>query len=84
LSGFETLSRLKSDPLTRETPVVIVTSQTLTSGEHEDLMAMAQAILPKEGLSKEALLAAILRATGRRSEEAQAEIGAKSSVKGNG
>ncbi len=84
LSGFETLSRLKSDPLTSETPVVIVTSQTLTSGEREDLMARAQAILPKEGLSKEALLAAIMRATGRRNEEAQAEISAKSSVKGNG
>jgi signal transduction histidine kinase/ActR/RegA family two-component response regulator len=74
LSGFETLSRLKSDPLTSETPVVIVTSQTLTSGEHQDLMARAQAILPKEGLSKEELLAAIMRATGRRNEEAQAEI----------
>jgi signal transduction histidine kinase/ActR/RegA family two-component response regulator len=83
LSGLETLSRLKSDPLTSETPVVIVTSQTLTSVECEDLMARSQAILSKEGLSKEGLVEAIMRATGRRNKEAQAGISAKSSVKGN-
>jgi len=83
LSGFETLSRLKSDPLTRETPVVIVTSQTLAAGESEDLMVMAQAILSKDGLSKEALLAAIMEATGRRNEEAQTGTSSKSSIKGN-
>jgi signal transduction histidine kinase/ActR/RegA family two-component response regulator len=83
LSGFETLSRLKSDPLTSETPVVVVTSHTLTSGEREDLMARAHAILSKEGLSQEGLLEAIRRATGMRNKEAQAGISAKSSVKGN-
>jgi signal transduction histidine kinase/CheY-like chemotaxis protein len=83
LSGLETLSRLKSDPLTSETPVVIVTSQTLTSLEREDLMARAQAILSKEGLSPDGLVEAIMRATGRRNKEAQAGISAKSSVKGN-
>src|SRR5262245_62783 len=65
LNGFETLSRLKSDPLTSETPVVIVTSQTLTSGEREDLMARAQAIISKEGLSQEGLLATIMQAVGK-------------------
>jgi signal transduction histidine kinase/CheY-like chemotaxis protein len=64
LSGFETLSRLKSDPLTRETPVIIVTSQTLTFGEREELMTRAHAILSKEGLSQEGLLEAIMHATG--------------------
>jgi signal transduction histidine kinase/ActR/RegA family two-component response regulator len=83
LSGFETLSRLKSDPLTSDTPVVIITSQTLASGEREDLMARAHAILSKEGLSQEGLLEAIMRATGRRNKEAQSGTGAKSSVKGN-
>jgi signal transduction histidine kinase len=65
LSGFETLSRLKSDPLTKETPVVIVTSQTLTSVEREELMTRAHAILSKEGLSQEGLLAVIMQATGK-------------------
>ncbi|HKQ90276.1 MAG TPA: ATP-binding protein, partial [Blastocatellia bacterium] len=83
LSGLETLSRLKSDPLTSETPVVIVTSQTLTSVEREDLMARTQAILSKDALSQEGLVEAIMRATGRRNKEAQAGISAKSDVKGN-
>jgi hypothetical protein len=63
--------------------VVIVTSQTLTSVECEDLMARAQAVLSKEGLSKEGLVEAIMLATGRRIKEVQAGISAKSSVKGN-
>jgi len=83
LSGFETLSRLKNDPLTSETPVVVVTSQTLTSGECEDLMSTARAILSKEGLSQEGLLEAIMRATGMRNKGAQAGISSKSGVKGN-
>jgi signal transduction histidine kinase/ActR/RegA family two-component response regulator len=83
LSGFETLSRLKNDPQTSETPVVVVTSQTLTSRECEDLMISACAILSKEGLSQEGLLEAILRATGMRNKEAKAGISAKSRVKGN-
>jgi len=65
LSGFETLSRLKSDPLTSETPVVIVTSHTLAAGERKDLMARAKAILSKDGLSQEELLAAIMQAVGK-------------------
>src|SRR5499426_674656 len=83
LSGFETLSRLKNDPLTSETPVVVVTSQTLTSAEAEDLMGSARAILSKEGLSQEGLLEAIMRATGVRNKEANAGISAKSRVKVN-
>src|SRR5262245_40852 len=65
LSGFETLSRLKSDPLTRETPVVIVTARKFAAGEREDLMARAHTILSKEGLSQEELLAAIMQAAGK-------------------
>ncbi|HEY6403801.1 MAG TPA: ATP-binding protein, partial [Blastocatellia bacterium] len=82
LSGFETLSLLKSDPVTGETPVVIVTSQTLTSGERGDLMARAQAILSKEGLSQEGLVEAILRATDAL-KEAQSEVSGTSGEKGN-
>jgi CheY-like chemotaxis protein/two-component sensor histidine kinase len=68
LSGFETLSRLKSDPVTSETPVVIVTSQALTSGEREDLTTRADAILSKESLSQERLWEVIARVTGARKE----------------
>lgn len=62
LSGFETLTRLKSDPLTSETPVVVITSQVLTSAEREELMTGAHAILSKEGLSQARLLEAIRQA----------------------
>jgi signal transduction histidine kinase/FixJ family two-component response regulator len=72
LSGFETLSMLKSDPMIRETPVVIITSQTLTSRESEDLTARAQAILSKDGLSQEGLVEVIRRVAGKRDEEGQA------------
>jgi signal transduction histidine kinase/FixJ family two-component response regulator len=81
LNGFETLSLLKSDPATRDTPVIIVTSQTLTSGEQEDLMARAQAILSKEGLSQEGLVEAIRLATSRRQEDAEAEVSATLGIK---
>ncbi|HEY7183845.1 MAG TPA: ATP-binding protein [Blastocatellia bacterium] len=83
LSGFETLSLLKSDPLTSGTPVVIITSQTLTSGEREDLMAGAHSILSKEGLSHEELLGAINQAAGAHNGKGPAQIRAASDMKGN-
>jgi signal transduction histidine kinase/ActR/RegA family two-component response regulator len=83
LSGFETLSLLKSDPLTSETPVVIITSQTLTSGEREDLMAGAHSILSKEGLSQEELLGAINQTAGAHDGKGPAQIRAASDMKGN-
>jgi len=83
LSGFETLSALKSDPLTSETPVVIVTARTLTSREREDLMVRAHSILSKEGLSQDGLVKAIMKATGGRIEETQVGRNAKSSIKGD-
>jgi CheY-like chemotaxis protein len=73
LSGFETLSQLKGDPKTSETPVIIVTSQILTPGEREDLMVRANAILSKEGLSQDQLLEAIMRTTGARKKKGQAK-----------
>jgi CheY-like chemotaxis protein len=81
LSGFETLNMLKNDPLTSKTPVVIVTARKFAAGEREDLMARANAILSKEGLSQEELVAAVMEATGRRNEEALAAVSAKSRVK---
>jgi signal transduction histidine kinase/ActR/RegA family two-component response regulator len=83
LSGFETLALLKSDPLTSQTPVLIITSQTLTSGESEELMAGAHAILSKEGLSQERLLDAISHATDARKEEERDEISEAPGIRDN-
>jgi CheY-like chemotaxis protein len=59
LGGIETLTRLKGDSRTSAIPVVIITSQTPTAQEREELMSGARAILSKEGLSPEALLEAM-------------------------
>lgn len=59
LSGIETLTRLKGDSRTSAIPVVIITSQTPTAQEREELMSGARAILSKEGLSPETLLEAM-------------------------
>jgi signal transduction histidine kinase/ActR/RegA family two-component response regulator len=59
LSGFEVLTRLKSDPATRHIPVVVATSEVLTDAEREQLAAHARAILSKGSLSRETLLSAL-------------------------
>jgi signal transduction histidine kinase/CheY-like chemotaxis protein len=61
LSGLDTLNKLKDEPLTSAIPVVIVTSQTLTAEEREELMMGARQILSKEGLTPEMLLEVINR-----------------------
>ncbi|HEX5081452.1 MAG TPA: response regulator, partial [Blastocatellia bacterium] len=81
LSGFETLSRLKGDPVISETPVIIVTSQTLTPEERKDLTARANAILSKEGLSRERLLEAITLATGTSEKKGRAKTRATARTK---
>jgi signal transduction histidine kinase/DNA-binding response OmpR family regulator len=52
LSGFEVLEALKSDPETRQIPVVIYTSQRLESEERERLQDAVD-IVPKETQSRE-------------------------------
>ena len=52
LSGFEVLDVLKSDPETREIPVVIYTSQPLESQDRDRLQAAVD-IIPKDPRSRE-------------------------------
>jgi CheY-like chemotaxis protein len=52
LSGFEVLSRLKSDSTTNRIPVIINTSQPLAAGEERTLTESTLAILPKETASQ--------------------------------
>jgi signal transduction histidine kinase/CheY-like chemotaxis protein len=56
MTGFEVLRRLKSDPATREIPVVIHSSKTL-SVEERGRLASAAVILDKEDVPREAALA---------------------------
>jgi signal transduction histidine kinase/CheY-like chemotaxis protein len=62
LSGSDALTRLKDDPLTSGIPVIIVTSQSLTTAEREELMVRARAILSKEHLLSDKLLEEVNRA----------------------
>jgi CheY-like chemotaxis protein len=63
LSGFDVLKMLQADPATRDIPVLIHTSQILGDMERGRL-AGAAAILPKEGLSREAVTVSLREALG--------------------
>jgi CheY-like chemotaxis protein len=52
ISGFEVLNQLKSDPATRNIPVVICTSYVFTQRERHQLANQARAILGKEDLAE--------------------------------
>ena len=60
-NGFEFLKVLRSDPATRDLPVLILSAKTLTPGERADLAASAQAVLSKNSLHRESLVAEIRR-----------------------
>jgi CheY-like chemotaxis protein len=48
MDGYAVLDALKGDPITRDIPVVIHTSQRLIPAERERLLPLAAAILDKE------------------------------------
>jgi CheY-like chemotaxis protein len=56
MTAFDVLDELKSDPLTRAIPVVVVTSHALDQGEVERLATQSEAILSKDNLSRELAL----------------------------
>jgi len=53
MSGFEVLDRLKSDPATRDIPVIVHTGTTLTQEERERLSSAAEAVVLKSAISHE-------------------------------
>jgi len=68
LDGLEVLRRLKADPITRDIPVVVVTSKVLDESERRPLLELAAAVLPKEAVSREGAAAALdeaIRSAGR-------------------
>ena len=52
-TAFDVLDELKSDPLTRHIPVIIITSHTLNAEDRERLAQQSEVILSKESLSRE-------------------------------
>jgi CheY-like chemotaxis protein len=63
MSGFEVLERLKSDPVTRNIPVIIITSKPLKDRDRRSIDGKAIAILSKETASREAAIASMREAT---------------------
>jgi CheY-like chemotaxis protein len=62
MSGFEVLDELKSDPATRDIPVVIYTGKDLEEEERRRLMEGAVAVLSKVTTSREEAIAQIREA----------------------
>ncbi len=50
-NGFEVLDMLRADPEVAGTPVIVITSKRLTTGEHDQLSAAGAGILSKEAFS---------------------------------
>jgi CheY-like chemotaxis protein len=65
LDGFAVVERLKASPLTRDIPVIIYTSRTLTEMERSRLADGSVAILPKASPSREVAMGRIRQALAR-------------------
>jgi CheY-like chemotaxis protein len=61
-NGFEVLEELKSDPATKDIPVVIYTSKSITEADLHRLAGRHLALLPKSGLDRKHALMAIREA----------------------
>lgn len=61
-SGFEVLEELKSNPATRQIPVVIHSSRELCAADYSALSNRILAVLPKVSVNRKEALLAIRRA----------------------
>ena len=61
MNGFQVLEALRTDPLTADTPIVVVTSRDITAAERELLNDHIQGMMPKTALTPQSLLAELCR-----------------------
>ena len=59
MDGFEVLDQLKRNPLTRDIPVIVITSKVIDEEDRERLADKALKILSKETASRETVMAQI-------------------------
>lgn len=62
ITGFGVLEALRRDVTLRNTPVIIVTSKSLSQAERNELKQKAAQIIPKSEINQQALIAEIHRA----------------------
>jgi CheY-like chemotaxis protein len=66
IGGHEVLQRLKSDPSTAGTPVVVITSRFVNDDEKKQILTRAVTVLYKGDLSRESVTRAIDSALAQR------------------
>lgn len=62
MTGFDVLEKLKTEPLTRDIPVIIHTAKILSEEEHSRLLPLSIAIIPKSHTDRPASLKRIREA----------------------
>ena len=62
MTGFEILETLKSDPTTRDIPVIVNSAKNIDDEEHRRLAATTAAILSKDDASREEMIARVREA----------------------
>jgi PAS domain S-box-containing protein len=77
ISGFEVVETLASDEKTRDVPVIVLTAADLTAADRVRLAKHARALGEKGDLTRDALLAAIRRATSKTAARARRATGPK-------
>jgi CheY-like chemotaxis protein len=65
VDGMEVLRRVRSDPATATLPVVVLTSKVLGDDDRRFLTASSAGFLPKDRLTRDAIVSAVDRAVGR-------------------
>jgi len=73
MSGFEVLANLRADPLTAQTPVVVITAKDLTFEERKRLQSGVTALLQKGQFTSEEFVNTMRRVIARRPAASEGE-----------
>ena len=69
MNGFTILEKLRTSPILRELPVIIISGADLTAEQHQQLLDFGQQLMKKGSLNEKELLAVLDRALNRLKPE---------------